>query len=116
MNYSFESLPAQVAYLTTEIKDLKQLIRRIAETSKEQPSVMSVDEVAKLTGYSKNTIYQLVHFDKIPYHKPENGGRRLIFFRSEIEEWLQGTKRETSKEYCLRKETELLSNCRGGIA
>ncbi len=116
MNYTFENLPTQVASLTNEIKDLRGLIEKMVNAPVVQAEVMSVNDVSKLTGYSKNTIYQLVHYDKIPYHKPENGGNKLIFFRSEINEWLIGTKKESSEEYCLRKEKELLTKCRRGLA
>lgn len=39
--------------------------------------VLTIAEVARLTGYSKATIYKLTCERKIPFYKPEHGGRRL---------------------------------------
>jgi len=35
----------------------------------------------------KTTIYQWIHYGKIPYHKK---GKRIRFLKSEIDEWLKG--------------------------
>ena len=47
--------------------------------------IMRVNEVAELTGYSKATIYKLIHRKQIPFHKA-------------IEAWLQANHVKTIKE------------------
>ncbi|MGM0583011.1 MAG: helix-turn-helix transcriptional regulator [Bacteroidota bacterium] len=106
----FESLPLKVAILIEEVKAVKVLLLAMKNMSVDGEKVIDMDEVSKLTGYKKNTIYQLVHKKAIPYHKAENGGRKLIFFREEIESWLKGRKPETSEEFCERKELELYNS------
>ena len=64
------------------------------------PELMDTAEVAKLTGYSKQTIYQLTSTGKIPFHRPEHGGRKIVFKRSEILEWMQACGIETIDSYC----------------
>ena len=64
------------------------------------PELMDTAEVAKLTGYSKQTIYQLTSTRQIPFHRPAHGGRKLVFKRSEILEWMQACGIETIDSYC----------------
>ena len=115
MKLQIKNLPSEVALLKEEVIAMKRLLQDFISTPADQAEVINIDEVCKLTGYAKNTIYQLVHQGKCPYHKPEHGGRKLIFFRTEIENWLKSTKPETSKEYCERKESELLNGLKGGM-
>ena len=60
--------------------------------------IMRVNEVAELTGYSKATIYKLIHRKQIPFHKPAHGGRKVTFSRKAIEAWLQANHVKTIKE------------------
>ena len=64
------------------------------------PELMDTAEVAKLTGYSKQTIYQLTSNRQIPFHRPAHGGRKIVFKRSEILEWMQACGIETIDSYC----------------
>ena len=64
------------------------------------PELMDTVEVAKLTGYSKQTIYQLTSTRQIPFHRPAHGGRKIVFKRSEILEWMQACGIETIDSYC----------------
>ena len=62
------------------------------------PELMDTAEVAKLT--SKQTIYQLTSTRQIPFHRPAHGGRKIVFKRSEILEWMQACGIETIDSYC----------------
>ena len=64
------------------------------------PELMDTAEVAKLTGYSKQTIYQLTSTRQIPFHRPAHEGRKIVFKRSEILEWMQACGIETIDSYC----------------
>lgn len=64
------------------------------------PELMDTAEVAKSTGYSKQTIYQLTSTRQIPFHRPAHGGRKIVFKRSEILEWMQACGIETIDSYC----------------
>ena len=37
----------------------------------------------------KASIYKFTHRRLIPFHKPAHGGRRLVFIRQEVEEWMK---------------------------
>lgn len=49
--------------------------------------ILTTDEVAEITKYSRGYIYQLAKRGLIPYHKP-NGGK-LFFLESEILEFIR---------------------------
>jgi len=50
---------------------------------------MSVDQLSDYLGLKKNTIYQYVFKNKIPYKKIP-GSSKLIFSRSEVDAWIEG--------------------------
>lgn len=112
--YYLENVPQQVANLTDEVRALRLMVLQLINQPARNQERMDVPQVAEFTGYSPNTIYQLVHKGEIPNHKPEHGGRKLIFFRSEIDQWLKGRKTESSDEYVERKQQELLISRKGG--
>ncbi|WP_418665608.1 helix-turn-helix transcriptional regulator [Alistipes finegoldii] len=79
-----------IAALT--IKQFKELYLSLHFKSRLAPirsDVMCIDEVVKLSGYSKASIYKFTHQRLIPFHKPAHGGRRLVFIRQEVEEWMK---------------------------
>lgn len=76
------------------IKILTQLQQRV-KYSTEDKDPKTIDEIVKLTGYSKKTIYGYCQKNTIPHYK-KNG--RLFFFKSEIIDWIQSGKQKTVKE------------------
>jgi len=59
----------------------------ISSLKPERATPIFIDEVCDLTGYSRATIYSLVHKREIPFHKSA-GRRRLYFLKSEILSWM----------------------------
>ena len=51
------------------------------------PDVLTVDDVADLLGIGRNTVYDAANRGQIPHRRI---GRRLIFSRTAVMEWLQG--------------------------
>ena len=47
---------------------------------------MTVEDVIKCTGYSRNYIYKLVYLKKLPYFKPMGG--RLFFKLEDVENFV----------------------------
>ena len=73
-------------------------------TIKEQP--IRLKKVMELSGYSRSYIYKLVHWKKIPYHKPTNG--RLFFLESEVIEFLNRGKR--AADYEISAQADMILN------
>ncbi|MDM1377038.1 helix-turn-helix transcriptional regulator [Myroides marinus] len=87
------------------LEKLDYLEQLIISNNKE---ILSVEELEKYTGFKKSYIYHLVHFNKIPYSKPN--GKYLFFQKFEIDEWLLKNKslsddqiQEKAREYVLKK-------------
>lgn len=78
---------------------VKEVLLDVMLSSTEKSGVLTIEEVAELTGYKKSTLYKLTHERKIPFHKPAHGGRRIFFKREEINWWMQSNRVETHEEY-----------------
>lgn len=76
------------------LKILDQLQKRV-KTSTDDKDPKNIEEIAKLTGYTKKTIYGYCQKNTIPHYK-KNG--RLFFFKSEIVAWIQSGKQKTVNE------------------
>ena len=63
------------------------------------PEVFGIDVCCKITGYKKNTIYKLTAKNEIPYFRPGNNGRKLMFRREEVLEWMTARRQETTEEF-----------------
>jgi excisionase family DNA binding protein len=60
-----------------------------------QKNILNLEEVAELTGYSKQGIYGLCSNRKIPHYKQ---GHKLYFKRKEIEAWMTAKRVSTQAE------------------
>lgn len=60
-------------------------------------NVLTVGELALLSGLTKGYIYNLVHFKKIPHYKSE-GGKLTYFKKDEVENWLCAKRVPTQAE------------------
>lgn len=77
-------------YLTVEqFTSLLQKYLSPQESVKESlPEYFGIDTFCEITGYKKNTVYQLVHQKKIPVYRAAHGGKKLMFKRDETEKWM----------------------------
>lgn len=97
-NLTFEQLPQAVSLLINEVQELKSLL----QTSK-QSAVEPTDRwlnLQELCNYlpdrpAKQTVYGWIAQRSIPYHKT---GKKLQFRQSEIDEWIQRSRRLTASE------------------
>ena len=81
--------------MNTDLEErLNKLEQQILLSGK---NVLSVKELATLTGLSVGYIYNLVSAKKIPHYKSE-GGKLTFFKKSEVEEWLCATRVPTYTE------------------
>ncbi|MBP4139686.1 helix-turn-helix domain-containing protein [Flavobacterium geliluteum] len=93
---SFENLPKAVAHLAKEIAEIKSMIQNVqVYESKEKSIPIGIEEVSRLIGKAKPTIYALVGQRKIPCYKY---GKKLYFFEEELLEWISKGKKKTIQE------------------
>ena len=93
---SFENLPKAVAHLTNEIAEIKSMVQnaKISEP-KEKRIPIGIEDVCKIIGKAKPTIYTLVRQRKIPCYK---NGKKLYLFEEELLEWISKGKKKTLLE------------------
>ncbi|AOW11357.1 helix-turn-helix domain-containing protein [Flavobacterium gilvum] len=106
----FEQLPYVIAELKTEVKEMKNLLLQKVEPQPEADDPKNINEISKLTGFKKNTLYDYCKRNEIPYHKK---GNKLFFFKSEILDWIRTGKQKTIKEIQEDANAYLLNNKKG---
>ncbi|MGJ8666715.1 MAG: helix-turn-helix domain-containing protein [Patiriisocius sp.] len=89
--YTFEQTQQDVAEVKKDLKELKALFFEKAEINPQNNQPKTIDEIVKLTGYTKPTLYGYCQKKTIPHHK-KNG--RLFFFESEIIDWIKQGKQK----------------------
>lgn len=93
---SFENLPKAVAHLTSEIAEIKSLVQNVKISEpKEKRIPIGIEDVCKIIGKAKPTIYTLVRERKIPCYK---SGKKLYFFEDELLDWISKGKKKTLLE------------------
>lgn len=93
---SFENLPKAVACLMSEIAQIKSIVQNLQlPESKKKHIPIGIEEVSRIIGKAKPTIYALVRQRKIPCYK---NGKKLYFFEEEILDWIYKGKKKTIQE------------------
>lgn len=59
-------------------------------------NVLTLEDVALLTGLSKSYLYKLTCTKQIPYYRPN--GKQIYFDRAEIEAWMKQNRVATESE------------------
>lgn len=77
----------------------KRLDRLETLTALSAKNVLTIDEVAMLTGYSVKYLRLLISKRDIPYYRR---GNRLFFCRSEVEGWMMGQRIPTNEEVMIK--------------
>ena len=81
-------------FLLNRIKMEEAILKQLADIRSYSllaaKNVLSIDDVALLTGLSKSYVYKLTCRKEIPYYKPN--GKLIYFDRQEIENWMRRNK------------------------
>ena len=95
---TFEKLPQAVAQLFTKLNHIEKLLtERSNSPHHESDHWFDLEELVNYDPEkrSKPTFYSYVHRHLIPYHKR---GKKLVFLKSEIDQWLKAGRRKTIEE------------------
>ena len=77
-----------------------ETINSCLSQNKETTDIIGIDEVCKITGLSKHTIYKKTSNHEIPHYKSTLSKRSVLRFRrSEIENWILQHRIGTVEEY-----------------
>ncbi len=83
-----------------DIKEIKEMLTILQEQMQQvlentrlaAKKVLTLDDVAVLTGLSKSHLYKLTFSHQVPYYKPN--GKMIFFDREEVEDWMRQNKHE----------------------
>lgn len=68
------------------MEDILQRLKQIEQWALlAAKTMLTIDDVAALTGLSKSTIYKMTSANEIAYSKPN--GKQIYFARADVEEW-----------------------------
>lgn len=110
---SLEGIVKQMlSIVSIEPKTEKQKSNRPEKQPIDPPEVFGVDVCCEITGYKKNTVYKLIHENQIPCFRPGDNGRKVMFRREEIYQWMTKRKQESTQEYIEFMDKRLLARNR----
>lgn len=76
------------------------LVKHIQKIDKDEKSsehqILTVEDFAEYTGYSKAHVYHLTSKRQIPFYKPT--GKRIYFKRSDVDTWLLSNRKMSNFE------------------
>lgn len=75
-------------------------------------NVLTMDDVAVLTGLSKSYLYRLTCTHQIPHYKPN--GKQMYFDRGEVEAWMKQNRVATAKEAEQKAVAYVVTGQKGG--
>jgi len=78
------------------MQSIEERLTNLERINQEAKTILTLEEVAKYTNYSKSYIYKLTSRREIPCYKPN--GKQLYFKRTEIDEWLLTNRNKTNQE------------------
>ncbi len=101
---SFENLPKAVAYLVSELAEIKSLVEKGQTPIVSQKRIpINIEEACQIIGKAKPTVYALVRKRMIPCYK---NGKKLYFFEDELLDWISKGKKKTLQEIEFEAEME----------
>lgn len=75
-------------------------------------NVLTLEDVALLTGLSKSHLYRLTCTHQIPYYRPN--GKQIYFDRVEVEAWMRQNRVATQQEAERQAVTYVVTGKKGG--
>lgn len=96
---TFDEMPRAVSWMMDKLNELDKKIDKLAvkESSEINEQWMNLKELCEClpSHPAEQTIYGWTSTHYIPYHKK---GRRLLFLKSEIDEWIHKSKMKSQEE------------------
>lgn len=93
-NLSFDQLP-QAMRLLHEKMDRLELLLAAQRPQPDAATIFNVTQAAAFLHLSVSTLYVTVCRREVPYNKP---GKRLYFYKSELDEWVRKGRKKTVAE------------------
>ncbi len=92
---TFDQLPQAVTKLQDKLESIEQLLRQQQEQPAKADELLTVSQAASLLNLAVPTLYSKVCRQEIPVNKQ---GKRLYFYRAELEDWIRSGRKQTATE------------------
>ena len=92
---TFEKLPEAVAYLVTEVNDIRRLLEQQRQPLPSKRLPIGIEDACRVVMKARSTIYTLVRKGLIPCCK---NGNRLYFYEDELLAWIANGKKKSIAE------------------
>lgn len=79
----------------TTLDDISTRLERLERMAALSKNVLTINEVAMLTGYTVKYLRQLIARHELTYYRR---GNRLYFNRNEVENWMMGQRIPSNEE------------------
>jgi excisionase family DNA binding protein len=110
---SFNDVPKAVAHLIDKVEKIETLLTEKQPQAQESDQWLNLNDLCKYhpDHPAKPTVYAWIGQRSIPYHKK---GKKLMFLKSEIDNWLKEGRRKTAAEIQAEAE-QYATTKRGGL-
>ena len=94
---SFNEMPQALAYLINKVDKIETLFNEKQPQTEKADQWLNLDDLCNYhpDHPAKPTVYAWIGQRSIPYHKK---GKKLMFLKSEIDNWLKEGRRKTAAE------------------
>ena len=115
-NLSFNDVPEALSILLSKVEELDTKVNRLVSPNDRKDETIWLN-LAELIEYlpthpAEQTIYSWTSSKKIPFHKK---GRRILFNKKEIDEWLQKNDYHKSEIDLEQEALEFINNKRKNL-
>jgi excisionase family DNA binding protein len=104
---TFEKLPEAVGLLLEKVARIESLLEGQQYSFSEQDDLITIKQASKLLDLAIPTLYSKVSRKEIPVNKQ---GKRLYFYKSELQDWIRQGRKRTSAE--IRENAQISKSAR----
>ena len=106
---TFEKLPEAVAYLVTEVNDIRRLLEQQRQPLPSKRLPIGIEDACRVVMKARSTVYTLVRKGLIPCCKIVN---RLYFYEDELLAWIANGKKKSIAETKAEIEAQMQQSVR----
>jgi predicted DNA-binding transcriptional regulator AlpA len=92
-NNPFDAIEAKLDTLAEQVNAIGEKLLGMNKAEPPEFEIGGIELAMQMTGLSRSAIYTHTCKKTIPFHKPP-GSKKLIFYRSELKEWIQSKQHE----------------------
>jgi excisionase family DNA binding protein len=95
--------------VTLSVEEFSSLLKNLIIIKNEDslPKIFGIEKLSEVTGYTVSTLYKKTSKKEIPHFRL---GRKVLFSRDEVYEFILKNKQESVSEFCEREQSIINMN------